>query len=59
MELQKVGKDRWNDCVRNEILYTVMEGRNILQTIQRKHTNWIGHILKMNCLLKHVSEGNK
>jgi hypothetical protein len=57
MELEKDGEDRWTDRVRNEI-YIVMEGRNILHTIKRKHTNWIGHILRMNCLLKHVSEGN-
>jgi hypothetical protein len=44
--------------VRTEILYTVMEDRNILHTIQRKHANWIGHILRVNSLLKHVSEGN-
>jgi len=25
--------------------------------IQRRKANWIGHILLMNCLLKHVNEG--
>jgi hypothetical protein len=24
----------------------------------RKKANWIGHILRRNCLLKHVIEGN-
>jgi hypothetical protein len=33
------------------------ERRNILQTIKRKKTKWIGHILRRNCLLKHVIEG--
>ena len=37
--------------VRNE---GVKEERNILQTIQRRKTNWIGNILHRNCLLKHV-----
>jgi hypothetical protein len=36
--------------------YTVKEDRNILPTIKRRKANWIGHILCMNCLLKHVIE---
>jgi hypothetical protein len=34
-----------------------MEGRNILRTIKRSKTNWIGHILPRDCLLKHAIEG--
>ena len=30
---------------------------NILQAISRRKANSIGHILHMNCLLKHVTEG--
>jgi hypothetical protein len=30
---------------------------NILRTIKRRKTNWAGHILGRNCLLKHVIEG--
>ena len=30
---------------------------NILQKIQRRQTNWIRHILRMNCFLKHFNEG--
>ena len=26
-------------------------------TIKERKANWIGHILRMNCLLKHVKEG--
>jgi hypothetical protein len=26
-------------------------------TIKRRKANWIGHILRRNCLLKHVIEG--
>jgi hypothetical protein len=33
------------------------EERNILQTVKRRVANWIGHILRWNCLLKHVIEG--
>jgi hypothetical protein len=37
--------------------YTVKEERNIVHTIKRIKANWIGHILRRNCLLKHVIEG--
>jgi hypothetical protein len=40
-----------------EVLQTVKEERNILQKIKRRNANWIGHILRRNCLLKHVIEG--
>jgi hypothetical protein len=33
------------------------KNRNILRTIKRKKANWIGNILRRNCLLKHVIEG--
>jgi hypothetical protein len=48
----------WTDYVRNqEILHRVKEKRNILRTIKRRKANWNGHILRTNCLLKHVIEG--
>jgi hypothetical protein len=31
--------------------------RNIVHIIKRRKANWIGHILRRNCLLKHVIEG--
>jgi hypothetical protein len=37
--------------------YRVKEERNIVHTIKRMKANWIGHILRRNCLLKHVIEG--
>jgi hypothetical protein len=37
--------------------YTVYEVRNILHKIKRWKANWIGHILRRNCFLKHVTEG--
>ena len=30
---------------------------NILYTIKQMRANWIGRILRRNCLLKHVIEG--
>jgi hypothetical protein len=44
--------------VRNEeVLHRVKEERNIVHTIKRRKANWIGHILRINCLLKQVIEG--
>jgi hypothetical protein len=44
--------------VRNEeVLHRVKEERNIVHTIKRRKANWIGHILRRDCLLKHVIEG--
>ena len=44
-------------CEKNEVLQRVKEERNILQTIKRRKANSIGHILRRNCLLKHIIEG--
>jgi hypothetical protein len=43
--------------VRNEVLHTVKEERNMLHTIKRRKANWIGHILRGICFLKHMIEG--
>jgi hypothetical protein len=44
--------------VRNEeVLHRVKEERNIVHTIKRRKANWFRHILRRNCLLKHVIEG--
>jgi len=37
--------------------YRLKEERNIPRTIRRKKDNRIGHILCMNCILRHVIEG--
>jgi hypothetical protein len=51
-------KISWTDRVRNEeVLHGVKEDRNTLHTIKRIKANWIGHILRRNCLLKHAIEG--
>jgi len=31
---------------------------NILHTIHKRKTKWIGHILRRDCFPKHVIEGN-
>jgi len=48
------------DHVRNEeVLLRVNVQRNILHEIRKRKANWIGHILRRNCLLKQVIEGKK
>ena len=39
------------------MLLRVNEQRNILHEIRKRKANWIGHILRRNCLLKQVIEG--
>jgi hypothetical protein len=49
----------WTDHVRNEeVLIRVNEQRNILHEISKRKANWFGHILRRNCLLQQVIEGN-
>jgi hypothetical protein len=51
-------KISWTDHVRNEdVLLRVKEQRNILHEIIKREANWIGHILRRNCLLRQVIEG--
>ena len=41
--------------IRNEeVLLRVNEQRNILHEVRKRKANWIGHILRRNCLLKQV-----
>jgi hypothetical protein len=40
-----------SDCVENEeVLHSAKEDKNVLGTVKRRKANWIGHILRMNCL---------
>ena len=51
-------KISWTDHVRKEeLLLRVKEQRNILHEISKRKANWIGHILRRNCLLQRVIEG--
>jgi hypothetical protein len=54
---RKMQKIVWTDHVRNEVLHMAKETKNILHTINRRKANWIGHIFRRNCLLKHIIEG--
>jgi hypothetical protein len=51
-------KISWTDHVRNEeVLLRVKEQRKILHEISKRKANWIGHILRRNCLLQRIIEG--
>ena len=53
--MQKISR---TDHVRNEdVLLRVKEQRNILHEIRKRKANWIGQILRRNCLLQRVIEG--
>jgi hypothetical protein len=55
---RRMKKINCNDHVRNEeVLIRVKEQRNILHEICKWKANWIGHILRRNCLLQQVIEG--
>jgi hypothetical protein len=55
---RRMEKISWTDPVRNEdVLLIVKEQRNILHEIRKRKANWIGHILRRNCLLQLVTEG--
>jgi hypothetical protein len=55
---RRIEKTVWTDRVRNEdVLHIIKEERNMLHTIKRRKANWIGYILRGNCLLKHMIEG--
>ena len=54
---RRMDKISWTYHVRNEnVLLRVNEQRNILHEIRKRKANWIGHILRRNCLLKQVIE---
>jgi hypothetical protein len=48
-------ENSWTDCVKNEkLLQRVKDQGTVLHKIKGKKANKIGHILRSNCLLKHV-----
>ena len=52
-------KISWIDHARNEeVLLRVKEQRNILHEISKRKANWIGQILRRDCLLQRFIEGN-
>jgi len=57
---RRMEKISWTEHVRNEeVLLRIKEQRNMLHEIRKRKANWIGHILRRNCLLKQVIEGKR
>ena len=54
---RRMEKISWTDHVRNEEVFRVKEQRNILHEISKRKANWIGHILRRNCLLQQAIDG--
>ena len=55
---RRMEKTKWSQKVTNEqVLDHIGEKRILLNNILRRKTNWIGHILRRNCLLHDVIEG--
>jgi hypothetical protein len=53
--LEKDGEDHWTDRVKNgEVLQSQVWEE---YAIKRRKASWIGHILRRNCILKRVIEG--
>jgi hypothetical protein len=40
-----------------DVLLRVKEQKDILHEIRKRKANWIGHVLRRNCLLRRVIEG--
>ena len=58
--LEEYGQDQLDRSRGNSSITYTAGGKKILHTHTIKSTkvNWIGHILRRNCLLKLVTEGN-
>ena len=55
---RRVETIKWSEKVINEhILERIGENRTVLNNILRRKFNWIGHILRRNCLLHDTIEG--
>ena len=51
-------KIKWSEKVTNEqVLNRIGEKRTLINNILRRKANWIGHILRRNCLLHDAIEG--
>ena len=50
-------KISWTDRVRNEEVLQRVKGSGTSYTVKRSKADWIGHILRRNCLLKKAIEG--
>jgi len=55
---RRMEKVSWKDRKTNEeVLSAVSEERSLVNTILHRKKNWIGHILRNDCLMRDVIEG--
>jgi hypothetical protein len=55
---RRMEKISWTDHVRNEEILLKSQGtKEYLHEISKRKANWIGHILRRNCVLQQVIEG--
>ncbi|KAJ4447742.1 hypothetical protein ANN_09750 [Periplaneta americana] len=55
---RRMERVKWTDRIRNEaVLERVGEERMMLKLIRKRKRNWLGHLLRKNCLLKDALEG--
>jgi hypothetical protein len=48
----------WTDhMINEEVALRAKEQKNILHEMSKRKANWIGHILRRNCLIQQVIEG--
>jgi hypothetical protein len=51
---RRLEKMSWTDCVKNEVLSRVKEGKNTLHAIKRRKNSGVRHMLSRNCLVNMV-----
>ena len=51
-----MGEIKRSERVNNEVLELIGEKRTLLNNILRRKANWIGQILRTNCLLRDAIE---
>ena len=55
---RRMEKTQWSEKLTNEqVLEHIAEKRTLLNNILCRKANWIGHILRRNCLLHDATEG--
>ena len=55
---RRMEKIKWSEKVNNQkVLDRIGEKRTLLNNILHRKVNWIGHILRRNCLLHDAIEG--
>jgi len=56
---RRMEKIKWTDKIKNEVvLERVGERRKLLQAVQKRKSNWLGHVLRRQCLQRDMLEGS-